>query len=54
MTLDWTRDPAWLAPPRAVRLPLDAGCFVQRRAAQVDALYSGEPVVILPAGPKKD
>ncbi|MGV3492382.1 MAG: feruloyl-CoA synthase [Ramlibacter sp.] len=29
-TADWTEDRAWLAPPRAVRVPLDEGCFVLR------------------------
>jgi feruloyl-CoA synthase len=30
MALDWLDDPAWMAPPRAVRVPLDDGCFVLR------------------------
>jgi feruloyl-CoA synthase len=30
MALDWTADPAFLAPPRAVRVPLDDGCFALR------------------------
>jgi len=30
MPLDWLNDPSLMAPPRAVRVPLDHGCFVLR------------------------
>ena len=30
MSLDWLNDPAWLAPQRAVRTPLDDGAFLLR------------------------
>jgi len=30
MPLDWLDDPSLMAPPRAVRVPLDDGCFVLR------------------------
>lgn len=30
MPLDWLNDPSLMAPPRAVRVPLDDGCFVLR------------------------
>ena len=30
MPLDWLNDASLMAPPRAVRVPLDDGCFVLR------------------------